>query len=341
LPQTDYAGNPRILDGNNDCVGTVDIGAYELALAAKPAFSLSSLGFAGQQIGTSSAPQLVTLANTGATCFQFSTTQITGDFSQTDSCAAAGIPAGGSCSYNVTFTPVTSGTRSGSLTVTGTDGLTTSSPSVSLSGTGLTAPNVSLSAASLTFGPQPAGTTSTQAVTLTNTGQAPLDNIGISTAAPFSQTNNCPASLAGGTSCTISVAYAAGAVGTQTGSLSISDNAGGSPQTVALSGAAVDFSVSVNPGAETIRHGQSPAFTVTVNPQGGPFSPSVALSCSGLPSSTSCAFSPSSVTPGTSGAQSSLTISTHSQTPRGTLAISVIGQSGSLQHSATITLTVR
>jgi hypothetical protein len=342
LPQSDFAGNPRILDGNNDCVNTVDIGAYEVVLAAKLAFSVSSLSFAGQQVGTSSAPQSVTLANTGTTCFQFSSTQITGDFSQTNSCAAAGLPAGTSCTYNVTFTPIAGGTRSGTFTVTGTDGVTTSSPGVSLSGTGFTPANVSLSTANLTFGPQPVGSTGpAQNVTLTNTGQEPLSITGISTGAPFSQGNNCPASLAGGAACTITVSYLAGAVGTQTGSLSISDNAGGSPQTVALSGTAVDFFVVVNPSGETIRRGQSPVFTVTVNPLGGPFNPSVALTCSGLPSFASCAFNPSSVTPGAGGAASTLKISTHSQTPRGTFAISVIGQSGALQHSATIMLTVR
>jgi hypothetical protein len=342
LPQTDFAGNPRILDGNNDCVSTVDIGAYELVLAAKPAFGVSSLGFANQQIGTSSAPQAVTLANTGTTCFQFSGAQITGDFSQTNSCAAAGVPAGSSCSYSVTFTPITSGTRTGTLTVTGTDGVTTTSPSVSLSGTGLTPPNVSLSTASLAFGPQPVSTSSSaQVVTLTNTGQEPLNITAISAGAPFSQTNNCPTSLAGGTACSISVTFAAGVVGTQTGTLSISDNAAGSPQTVALSGTAVDFSVSVSPASETVRRGNSAAVTVTVNPLGGPFNPGVALSCSGLPNFANCTFSPSLVTPGAGGAQSALTISTSGRTPRGTFAVSVVGQSGSLQHSATFTLTVR
>ena len=342
LPQTDYAGNPRILDGNNDCVSTVDIGAYELALVAQPAFSASSLSFSSQLIGTSSAPQSVTLANTGTTCFQFSGTQITGDFSESNTCAAAGLPAGSSCAYSVTFTPSAAGTRSGALTVSGTDGVTTSSPSVSLSGTGLTPPNVSLSAASLTFGPQPAGTISAaQAVLLTNTGQAPLNISGISTGAPFSQTNNCPASLAGGATCSISVTYTASVVGTQTGSLSISDDAAGSPQTAALSGAAVDFSVSVGPDSATVRRGHSSAFTVIVNPLGGAFSQDVALSCSGLPGIASCDFSPSVVTPGTGGTQSALTIGTHFHTPRGTFVISVNGQSGSLQHSTTITLTVR
>jgi len=38
LPQTDFAGNPRILDGNNDCVSTVDLGSYELVRAADASF---------------------------------------------------------------------------------------------------------------------------------------------------------------------------------------------------------------------------------------------------------------------------------------------------------------
>jgi Right handed beta helix region len=342
LPQTDYAGNPRILDGNNDCVSTVDIGAYELVRSASAAFSVNSLVFPGQLIGTSSAPQQVTLSNTGTTCFQFSATQITGDFSETNSCAAAGLPGGSSCSYSVTFTPITGGTRAGALTVTGSDGVTTSSPSVALSGTGLASPNVSLSTASLTFGPQAVGTSSAaQGVMLSNTGGAPLNITAITTGTPFSQTNNCPASLAAGAACSISVTYAAVAAGTQTGSLSISDNAGGSPQTVALSGTAVDFFLFANPSSESVRRGQSPLFTVPVNPLGGPFNSSVALSCSGLPSFASCSFSPTSVVPGASGAQSTLTISTTGKTPRGTFTINVIGQSGSLQHTATITLTVR
>src|SRR5262249_3983320 len=127
----------------------------------------------------------------------------------------------------------------------------------------------------------------------------------------------------------------------QAGSLSISDNAGGSPQTVGLSGTAVDYFVFANPSAESIKRSQAPAFTVTVNPLGGSFNSSVALSCSGLPSFSSCAFSPGTVVPGTNGAQSALTITATGRTPRGTFNITVTGQSGTLQHTATITLTVR
>jgi hypothetical protein len=138
LAQTDFAGNPRILDGNNDCVSTVDLGAYEAERGiASVSFSANSLTFASQVPGTSSGPQSVILNNTGGTCFQFSGIGITGDFSQSNSCSAAGLRGGTSCSFNVTFTPATLGTRLGALTVSGSDGITSASPSVTLSGVGV------------------------------------------------------------------------------------------------------------------------------------------------------------------------------------------------------------
>jgi hypothetical protein len=136
LPPTDFAGNPRILDGNNDCVSTVDMGAYELVRAANVSFSANTLTFGSQVPGTSSSPQSVTLSNIGNTCFQFSSIGITGDFSQANTCSAAGVRGGTSCLFNATFTPTAFGTRLGALTVSGTDGITSASPSVSLSGVG-------------------------------------------------------------------------------------------------------------------------------------------------------------------------------------------------------------
>jgi parallel beta-helix repeat protein len=137
LPQTDFSGNPRILDGNNDCLSTVDLGAYELVRTANVSFSRNALTFGSQVPGTSSSPQSVTLNNTGGTCFQFSGVGITGDFSQANTCSAAGVRAGTSCFFNVTFSPTALGTRLGALTVSGSDGITSASPSVNLSGVGV------------------------------------------------------------------------------------------------------------------------------------------------------------------------------------------------------------
>jgi hypothetical protein len=58
----------------------------------------------------------------------------------------------------------------------------------------------------------------------------------ISDPAVFTETNTCPASLAAGSSCAISVTYTPSAAGPQTGTLTITDNAHGTMQTVTLSG---------------------------------------------------------------------------------------------------------
>ncbi len=100
---------------------------------------------------------------------------------------------------------------------------------------------VSLSPNSLTFGNQGLGTSSRpQTVTLSNTGTAPLEINSImvtgSDSGDFTQTNNCGSSVAAGAKCTIAVTFTPTATGSRSASLSITDNAPGSPQTVSLSG---------------------------------------------------------------------------------------------------------
>jgi hypothetical protein len=77
-----------------------------------------------------------------------------------------------------------------------------------------------------------------QTVTLTNTGIDPLTITGLAITGDFTQTNTCGASVAAGASCTISVTFTPTAPGTRTGTVSITDNAPGSPQIVSLTGTA-------------------------------------------------------------------------------------------------------
>jgi hypothetical protein len=102
-------------------------------------------------------------------------------------------------------------------------------------------PNAGLSATSLNFNGAVVGTTSAgQTITLTSNGTAPLaiSNIAItgSNAGDFSQGNNCPATMGINTSCTISVVFSPKAVGNRSASLTLTDNASNSPQSIALSG---------------------------------------------------------------------------------------------------------
>jgi hypothetical protein len=96
---------------------------------------------------------------------------------------------------------------------------------------------ISVTPGSLTFASQLVNTASAaQVVTLTNSGTALLSITSISAPAPFAQTSTCGSSVAAGGKCTIAVTFDPTVTGSQTGALTITDNATGSPQTVALSG---------------------------------------------------------------------------------------------------------
>ncbi len=290
------------------------------AAASAPVVSLSasSLTFTSQTVGTISAAQTVTLANTGNASLNLTSIAVTGtnsgDFAQTNNCGSS-VAAGANCTISVTFTPTAPGTRSSSLSIT--DNASGSPQSVSLTGTGAaaSAPVVGLSTSSLTFAGQIVGTTSAaQSVTLSNTGNASLNLTSVSASGDFAQTNTCGSSVAAGANCTISVTFTPTASGTRTGTLSITNNASGSPQSVSLTGigttATRDFSLLASPTSGTMTAGQSAAFTLNVSPSGG-FNQAVSLACSGVPQAGSCTISPSSVTlDGSNASTATLTVTT-------------------------------
>ncbi len=178
-----------------------------------------------------------------------------------------------------------------------TDNASNSPQTVSLTGTG-TGPGVSLSPASLSFASQLVGTTSaTQTVTLTNTSGATLSITSLSITGPnasdFVQTNTCGSSVNAGANCTIKVTFTPAAAGSPTGTLTITDNAAGSPQKVALSGTGADFSVGAASGSSTsatVTAGQTADYKLAFTPAG--LSGSLDLSCSGAPQGAKCTVSP-------------------------------------------------
>ena len=110
-------------------------------------------------------------------------------------------------------------------------------------------PVAKLSSMTLAFGGQRLTTTSAaQTLTLTNTGGAVLNISSISVSGDYSRTTTCGTTLAAGASCTISPKFAPAGLGNRTGTVAIADDAGGSPQSVALQGVGVacaraDFNV--------------------------------------------------------------------------------------------------
>src|SRR5947208_2291525 len=206
-----------------------------------------SLDFGNQLLATTSAPMAVTITNTGTAALNVTSFAASGDFAATSTGASAcptspaTLAAGANCSINVTFTPTASSIRTGTLLVT--DNASGSPQTVALSGNG-TAPAVGLAPMSLDFGNQLLATTSApMTVTFTNTGTAALTFTSFAPsalpAATSTGANACPtspATLAAGANCSINVTFTPTASGARTGTLSVADNAGGSPQTLALSG---------------------------------------------------------------------------------------------------------
>jgi phospholipase C len=103
--------------------------------------SPTELSFGTVDVGKSSAPQTVTVTNKEATALEISSVNIQNttfvnipDYTQTNTCGSS-IGAGASCTFTVTFTPSTTGSRPGLLLVFDSDPATTPL-TISLSGTG-------------------------------------------------------------------------------------------------------------------------------------------------------------------------------------------------------------
>src|SRR6266700_3422298 len=229
LPFSDIDRNPRVFNT------TIDIGAYEYQGATTTNFNTTSLTYRNQKVGTTSAAQTVSITNTGPKVLWITPFVITGDFIETNDCHTdSGIFPGRSCSINISFAPTTHGTRTGQLTITSND--VASPTAISLSGVG-GAPVVNLSAPNLGFIPQLVGSTSlAQSITLRNLGDEPLVNASFVTSGDFGQSNDCGASVAIGGSCTVDVTFTPTLRGVRNGTLTITYNASGSPNSVALGG---------------------------------------------------------------------------------------------------------
>ena len=205
--------------------------------------SNSSLSFSSQPVGTTSAAQSFTVANNGVGPLAISNVAVAGDFAETNNCGMS-LSQGAVCTVSVTFTPTSGGTRAGGVTIT--DDAANSPQTVNLSGVGVP-PTVTLNPVSLSFPTTNAGTTSNpQAIALTNNGPGPLTISSLAfsgtNGGDFAETDNCPVSpntLAASAGCTINVTFKPTRDGSETATLTISDNASSSSQSASLSGTGV------------------------------------------------------------------------------------------------------
>jgi len=212
--------------------GSVTVVAATAILNVTPA----NISFGNQQTGTPSAPQVVTVSNDGTDGVDLTLSAInfTGDFAQTGgTCTPTSVLAdAASCTIEVTFTPSVDGVAAGDVTVV-SDAATTTNDTTTFDGTGVPGPQPTLDVnpATAAFGTVDLGNMPQAIVhTVTNTGDPgstlTFNSIAYTGDAEFSIVDTCPASLAEGESCTITVTFDAAANGVYSGTVDVSTNAG-------------------------------------------------------------------------------------------------------------------
>jgi hypothetical protein len=210
---------------------------------ATDTLSATALTFTSTDSGQLSTAQTVTLTNSGGVPLTSIAVSVSGEFQQTNFCTA-NLAANSSCTISVQFAPTSTGLQNGTLSISD---ITRAQPqTVALSGTGLAPPALGVNPASLTFAGQTVGQQSpAQTLTISNTGGAPLANVGFqitgTSASSFSyEASTCSATLSnvsGQNSCTVQVVFTPAAAGGATASLAVSSStAGVAAVTVPLSG---------------------------------------------------------------------------------------------------------
>jgi hypothetical protein len=243
-----------------------------------------SLSFADQGQGSTSDPQTITLTNTSPIALTPTLISTTGDFAETDNCAAS-IDYGATCTIRVTFSPTRLGNRTGEITIKGN--LSGGNITIAVSGTGIAAPQVNLQPTNIDFGDVESGTISLeQQITAENAGGVPVSITSVNVTGPFVlSSNGCgTAALAPKADCAVKVKFAPTAAGAATGTLTMVDQAGA--QTVQLSGNGTALPTdTLDPGSltfpGTVIGVTSAALNVTLTNSGGNPLTGIAVTVSG------------------------------------------------------------
>jgi uncharacterized repeat protein (TIGR01451 family) len=271
--------------GNDSLDGTQTVPLTGTGSNSAVSLGATNLDFGQQVVGTSSAPTPVTVTNSGTTSLIISGVSVGGDFAAgASSCTAQPVPAGQACVINVTFSPTTTGPRTGMVTIK--SNAASSPDSVTLTGTGV-APVLSAGPGSLAFGTVPIGTTSSsQTVTVSNTGTSGLHVSGATANAPFViSSDGCSGAgaIAPGGTCQIAVQYAPASTGPASGALTISSDGGTATVTLAGTGSpSADLNVSMGASPNPVHRNKTLTYTITVV-NAGPAAASTVLAVDQLP----------------------------------------------------------
>jgi hypothetical protein len=280
---TDNAANspqPFTLTGTGVTAGT------QVTLAP------TSLSFGNQVISSVSAPQTVTITNTGTSTLYIMSISVSSNFQETNTCGALlnVLNVGQSCTVSVTFAPTATGSLSGALSIS--DTATGSPQTVALSGIGTAQFTLS--------SPTPTSTIVVGTTTATFTVSASGSNFTGTVTLACSSAATCafsPTSIFAGQTSTLTVSGLSAATLNPL-NFTVSGTSGSQTATLSLTILLSNYTLFVTPLLDTITQGQVASYTLVVTPLDG-FNQQVNLGCTSasLPPGSHCAFSSGSVTP--------------------------------------------
>jgi hypothetical protein len=261
-PLTLTAGQSTTLDvsfspaSSENVTGNITVSTSQGATAVipisgsgvQPALTITpgTATFGNVTVGDSTS-QTLQFSNSGTGTLTITQASVSGSgFSMSPLSLPISLPAGQSSSFNVEFAPQAAGAVNGTLTVASN---APGSPSVvSLSGTGVAATlTLTFSTSNLAFGNVNTGSSSALPVTVTNSGNSNVQITQISeSGAGFTLSGaSTPVTLTPQHSLTFNVTFEPTAAGSDSGTVTVTSNASGSPKTIVLSGAGVAPSHSV------------------------------------------------------------------------------------------------
>ena len=178
---------------------------------------------------------------------------------------AGGVPVGGSCAFTYTFTPIATGTFTGSTSFSFNNGTQSLNVPIALTGEGVGA-LADVTPTSIDFGSVNIGNTVSVPVTITNKTTGTLSMFaGGGISPPFNAVQNCAGGVPPGSSCAFTYSFTATALGPATGSTSFQFGANGATQAVAINVAATGVGTLAQVTPTTIGFGTIPiGKTVTV-----------------------------------------------------------------------------
>jgi hypothetical protein len=226
-----------------------------------------SIAFGSVAVGNNST-QTITLTNSGTSSVAISNATASGTGFTMSALSTMTLNAGASATFTAKFAPASAGSATGGITIT--SNATNPTMTIALSGTGTQA-HLSANPSSVSFGSLQVGGSASVSVTLTNSGTGSISiSGGTASGAGYTMSGLAATTLTAGQSTTFTAKFAPTVPGSATGSVSITNDAPGSPLTITLVGTGTQLQpgIGLNPtsvafGSVAVSSSSSQNVTVT------------------------------------------------------------------------------